>query len=207
MRRTSRLTIVPGVLALVGLVACDGGGGVLPSMPGQWDYDRGSLSERERPLAGQDSPKNAELPPDLVPDRDDDAKVTGGGTGGITFLCQGIYECSITGRLRTCTSSSDGVSNCVEGQIVTVRGRIELEEKNGVCYADEAILEPNGTFRGEDSDQVGTWTRQGTGFFIRVGEAFGTCYPSTGPVGIIGFDGQSTSGTGSSSSSDTSDGN
>jgi hypothetical protein len=204
MRATTKLAIVTAVTAVIGVVSCDGGTGALAYSADGWDSDHGNLSQRERPLGAQDPPSNSEQPTDRLPDTKDDPPVTGGGTGGGTFVCAGIFECVLTGSTRTCTTTNDGESNCTQGQTLTFRVRIALNEVNGQCMAGEAVLEPNGTFRGEDDDDVGTWTRQGNGFFIQVGESSGLCVPSSGPVGLVGADGQTVSGSGSSSTSSSS---
>jgi hypothetical protein len=201
MRRTKNLVIATAVTAVIGVVSCDGGaGGVDPSI-GSWDYDRGELSQRERPVGGTaDPPTNSEQPIDDLPSKNDNPPVTGGTTGGQAFVCSGIFECLLSGRTQTCITTN-GERNCTPGQIVTIRVRIELQEVGGVCFVGDAVLEPNGTFRGDDDDEVGTWTRQGNGFYIQAGESAGLCVPSSGPVGLVDVDGQTASGTGSSTSS------
>lgn len=204
MKRTSRLAIGTGVTAIVGLVSCNGGVGGIDPTNGGWDDDKGTLSQRERPFGAQDSPQSSEQPPDRVPDRNDNPPVTGGGSGGGTFVCSGIYECVLTGRARTCVTGSDGEQNCSPSQVVTIRVRLPLEEKGGVCFIGEAVLEPNGVILDEDQKAAGTWTRQGNGIYIQAGESSGSCFPSSGPVGIVGSDGSSREGSGASSSSTSS---
>lgn len=202
MRRTTKLGIVTSVVSIAGVVACNGGTGAVSISNDGWDSDRGNLSERERPVGGTVDPAtNSAQPSDQLPDSKDNAPVTGGGTGGGVFVCAGIYECLLSGRSETCTTTRDGERNCTPGQVVNIRVRIELKESNGVCFIGEARLEPNGTLRGDDADEVGTWTRQGNGIFINAGETSGLCVPSSGPVGLVGDDGKVVSGTGSSSSS------
>lgn len=205
MRRTTKLGIVTSVVSIAGVISCNGGTGAFAISSDGWDSDHGNLSQRERPVGGEDDPAtNSALPSDQLPDKKDNAPVSGGGTGGGTFVCAGIYECLLSGRSQTCTTTSDGERNCTPGQLVNIRVRIELKESGGVCFIGEARLEPNGVLRGDDADEVGTWTRQGNGIYITAGETSGLCVPSSGPVGLVGDDGKTVSGTGSSSSSSSS---
>lgn len=205
MRRTTKLGIVTAVLSVAGLISCNGGGGAFSISTDGWDSDHGNISQRERPVGGTADPAtNSAQPTDQLPDKKDNAPVTGGGSGGGTFVCAGIYECLLTGRAQSCTTTSDGEQNCTQGQLVSIRVRIALKEEGGACFIGKARLEPNGTLRGDDADEVGTWTRQGTGIYISAGETTGLCVPSSGPEGLVGDDGKTVSGTGSSSSSSSS---
>src|SRR5687767_6189596 len=108
MRRTSHLAIVTVVTASVGVVSCDGGPGGFAFKHGAWDDDEGNLSQRERPLGAQDPPSNSELPADRVPDTNESPPLRGGGgTGGATFVCFGIYECTLSGRSQSCTTTGN----------------------------------------------------------------------------------------------------
>jgi hypothetical protein len=202
MRRTTKLAILGAATALVGAVSCNGGpGGLIDPGNEGWDYDHGNLSQRERAPDLDDNATNSQLPVDGLPANTKDTPPTnGGGTGATTFTCSGIYECVLTGRVTNCVSSSGGPETCSQGQTVTVRVKIELQEKNGTCFIGEAVLEPNGTLRGDDADEVGTWTRQGNGIYITAGESTGFCYPSSGPVGVVDINGQTPSGSSGSGS-------
>lgn len=206
MRRTSKPAAVASIVFVSGLLfACTGGGGALPdSLIGSWENDKGLRNARELPIGEQEKPLDTrEDPPSRASDSPSNFAGIGGTGGGGTLACSGIVECVLTGVSETCITSN-GQTDCKQGGKITFRLRIELKEKNGLCTIGNATLEPDGTFRGDDEDEVGKWSVRGNQLYLSGDNFEGYCFPSSGPVGLIGDDGKVISGSGSSSSSSSS---
>lgn len=197
MRRTGRFVCLT-VASVAGLLACNGGVGSVSDLGGGWDDDHGLRSQRERPPGTTETPLDtSESPPRR-------GREPSPSNGGGALVCSGIYECLLTGESRTCVSTNDGPTNCTSNGKVTLRIRIALSEKNGVCFIGEAALLPDGTLKGGDDDETGRWALRGNQIYISADQVEGYCYPSSGPVGLVGSDGNVVEGSGSSSSSSSS---
>jgi hypothetical protein len=172
MRRTS-IFLTLAASSLAGVIACTGGGGALPGFTDGWEEDTGERSQREvptngteRPAASQESPTNGQ---DLAPG-------SGGGGGTTAFVCSGVYACSVTSK----------------GQTVTVN--IRLQNQNGQCTANGAVLAPDGTIKStkDGGEDEGTWKSYGNTLTVTTEDGSFTCVRTSATGG--GTSGSSSSG-------------
>lgn len=164
--------------ALVGAIACSGGGGGMPGQWDGWDYQTGKWDDRERPQSGLDNvfpSEGREVPPisgDPAPN------------GGGSLNCPSFFQCEFSGPITICISGSTGSEagtseQCTTTDVHDFSFPVALENKDGVCVAGDAIFEPGGallnTKKGGAPVVVARWFVNGSTLVLTNGQVTLVC--------------------------------